>query len=104
MLTKYRVSLKIGKCKLFQDRFEYVGRDILWTGNTTAQSKYELVRDWKLHVMNYALLFHSVISMHDSYPCFKSNASHYGSYMHIAEKGGYQLQYGQEYWNRYFYR
>ena len=48
MLRKYRASLKIKKCHLFSDRFEYVGRDILPIGNTTAKSKYDLIRKWKL--------------------------------------------------------
>ena len=44
---KYRVSMKIAKCKMFSERFEYVGRNILQAGNTTAKSKYNLVKDWK---------------------------------------------------------
>ena len=43
VFRKYRVSLKIKKCHLFSDRFEYVGRDIMTMGNTTASSKYDLV-------------------------------------------------------------
>ena len=48
VLRKYSVSLKIKKCHLFSDRFEYVGRDIMSLGNTTASSKYDLVRKWIL--------------------------------------------------------
>ena len=47
VFLKYRVSMKIAKCRMFSERFEYVGRDILQAGNTTAKSKYTLVTDWK---------------------------------------------------------
>ena len=43
---KYRVSFKVNKFMLFNERFEYVGRDIMTTGNTTTQSKYGLVISW----------------------------------------------------------
>ena len=46
VFLKYRVSMKIAKCKMFSERFEYVGRDILQAGNTTTKSKYTLVTDW----------------------------------------------------------
>ena len=46
--TIIRVSFKVKKCKLFNERFEYMGKDIMTTGqNTTAQSKYGLVTSWK---------------------------------------------------------
>ena len=38
VFLKYRVSMKIAKCRMFSERFEYVGRDILQAGNTTAKS------------------------------------------------------------------
>ena len=39
--------MKIAKSKILSERFEYVGRNILQAGNTTAKSKYNLVKDWK---------------------------------------------------------
>lgn len=39
VFVKYRISFKIKKCNLFNDRFEYVGCDILTAGSTTARSK-----------------------------------------------------------------
>ena len=42
---KYRVTLKLSKCNFLFDRFEFVGHDILSTGNTTAGSKYDLIND-----------------------------------------------------------
>ena len=39
--------MKIIMWKMFSERFEYVGRDILQVGNTTTKSKYNLVEDWK---------------------------------------------------------
>ena len=68
VLVKYRVSLKISKCHLFGDRFEYVGRDILQTGNTTASSKYNLVNDWQLPTTGDAL--HSFIAFCNFYSRF----------------------------------
>ena len=35
------------KCNLFNDRFEYLGRDIMTARNTTSKSKYGLVKSWK---------------------------------------------------------
>ena len=43
VMVKYRVSLKIKKCHIFSDGFEYVGRYLLQAGNTTSRSKYDLV-------------------------------------------------------------
>ena len=39
---KYHVFTKIVECKIFSQRFDYVDRDILQAGNTTAESKYNL--------------------------------------------------------------
>ena len=47
VLMKYHISLKIKKCNFFSDWFEYMGRDITTTGNATAQSKYDLVKNWE---------------------------------------------------------
>ena len=47
VFLKYRVYIKIAKCKMFSERFEYVGWGILQAGNKTAKSKYTLVTDWK---------------------------------------------------------
>ena len=46
MLTKYRASFKLSKCELFYDQFEYVGHDLMVGGNTTAQSKNDLINQW----------------------------------------------------------
>ena len=62
---KYRVSLKIKKCSFFKDRFEYVGRDIMSLGNTTAQSKYDFIKRWSRPSIGEQL--HSFVSFCNFY-------------------------------------
>lgn len=45
---KFRTTLKLAKCDFLQDKFEFVGHDILAEGNTTAESKYDMIKDWTL--------------------------------------------------------
>eukprot|EP00956_Cyclotella_meneghiniana_P041345 scaffold223534_cov34-Cyclotella_meneghiniana.AAC.1 len=40
------LSLNLGKCHLFTERFEFVGNDMTERGNHPAQSKFDLVRNW----------------------------------------------------------
>ena len=47
VFLKYRVSTKITKCDMFSEKFEYIGRDVLQAKNTTANYKYNLIKDWK---------------------------------------------------------
>ena len=42
---KFRTTLKLAKCDFLQNKFEFVGHDILAEGNTTAESKYDMIRD-----------------------------------------------------------
>lgn len=45
---KYMQSFRFPKCKFLSERFEFVGHDIMPHGNTTVQSKYDLINDWAL--------------------------------------------------------
>jgi len=65
---KYRTTLKLPKCDFLQTKFEFVGHDILPHGNTTASSKYGLIRDWKLPETAESL--HSFISLCNFYNKF----------------------------------
>ena len=73
---KYRESFKLAKCDFLSERFEFVGRDIMPTGNTTAASKYDLINDWKLPVTAAGL--HSFVSHINVYnkfsPLFRSES------------------------------
>ena len=48
IFKKYRVSFRLDKCEFMKSRVEYVGHDILRKGNSPAQSKFDLIQDWKL--------------------------------------------------------
>ena len=65
---KYRESFKLAKCDFLSERFEFVGRDIMPTGNTTAASKYDLINDWKLP--DTAAGLHSFVSLINFYKKF----------------------------------
>jgi len=47
-ITKYRVSFKLPKCNFLSDCVEYLGHNLLQDGNTTAKSKFNMIRDWQL--------------------------------------------------------
>jgi len=48
VFQKYRVSFRMDKCEFLMERVEYVGIDIMKQGNTPAQSKFDMINDWKL--------------------------------------------------------
>ena len=62
---KYRESFKLGKCDFLSERFEFIGRNIMPTGNTTTTSKYDLITDWKLPTIAAGL--HSFVSLVNFY-------------------------------------
>ena len=65
---KYRTTLKLKKCDFLKKRFEFVGHDILQNGNTTASSKYDRIKDWKLPTTADSL--HSFVSLCNFYNKF----------------------------------
>ena len=65
---KYRASFKLSKCEFFYERFEYVGHDIIAGGNTTAQSKYDLINNWSTPATGDGL--HSFVSLCNYYNKF----------------------------------
>jgi hypothetical protein len=52
IFIKYQASLKLPKCDFLKRRFEYVGHDITADGNCPAESKFDLISDWKLPPSN----------------------------------------------------
>ena len=48
VFQKYRVSFRLDKCEFLKSRVEYIGHDILRQGNSTAQSKFNMIQDWAL--------------------------------------------------------
>ena len=74
---KYRVTLKLAKCDFLKKRFEFVGHDVLASGNTTAESKYYLINDWKQPTTGDGL--HSFFSLCNFYqkffPLFEAKVS-----------------------------
>lgn len=65
---KFCTTLNLYKCDFLQDKFEFVGHDILSTGNTTAESKYDLISNWPLPVTADSL--YSFISLCNFYNWF----------------------------------
>lgn len=65
---KYRVTLKISKCDFMQEKFEFVGHDVLSTGNTAASSKYDRISSWKLPTSSDGL--HSFVALCNFYNRF----------------------------------
>ena len=41
---KYSIRFTLLKCEFFYERLEYIGYDIMAGGNTTSQSKYDLIK------------------------------------------------------------
>ena len=62
---KYREYFERGKCDFLSTRFEFVGHDIMPTGNTPAVSKYDLITAWKLPITPAGL--HSFLSLVNFY-------------------------------------
>ena len=48
IFVRYRLSLKLSKCKFFSPRVDYLGYDLTARGNCSAQSKFNLLTDWTL--------------------------------------------------------
>ena len=65
---KFRTTLKLAKCDFLQNKFEFVGHDILAEGNTTAESKYDMIRDWTLPTTADSL--HSFVALCNFYQKF----------------------------------
>ena len=64
----YRSSFKLSKYECFYERFEYVGHDIMAGGNTTVQSKYDLINNWSTPATGDG--FHSFVSLCNYYNKF----------------------------------
>ena len=47
-LQKYRDSFRKDKCDFLLNRVKYVGHDLKSNGNFPAESKYDMIKDWKL--------------------------------------------------------
>ena len=52
---KYREYFKRGKFEFLSEYFEFGGRDIMPTGNTTAASKCDFITDWEFPVTSVVL-------------------------------------------------
>lgn len=68
VFEKYRVSFKLKKCEFLKDRTEYVGYDVLSSGNSPAQSKFDMINDWPLPTTGQSL--HSFIGLVNFYHRF----------------------------------
>ncbi len=68
VFQKYRVSFKLKKCDFLKDRTEYVGYDVLSSGNSPAQSKFSMINDWQLPTTGQSL--HSFIGLVNFYHRF----------------------------------
>lgn len=85
---KFRTMLKLAKCDFLQDKFEFDGHDILAEGNTTAESKYNMIKDWTLPITADSL--HSFVALCNFYkkflPLFEMKVSPlrslYTNYLH----------------------
>ncbi len=68
VFQKYRVSFKLKKCEFLKDRTEYVGYDVLSSGNSPAQSKFDMINDWPTPTTGQSL--HSFIGLVNFYHRF----------------------------------
>ena len=55
VFLKYRVSFRLDKCEFLKPRVEYVGHDILPSGNSPASSKFSMINDWPLPTTGQSL-------------------------------------------------
>ena len=56
------------KCEFLKERVEYVGIDIMKQGNTPAQSKFDMINDWKLPTSGQSLFsFIGLINFYHRY-------------------------------------
>jgi len=53
--VRYRLSFNGKKCDFFCPRFEWMGHDIRTSGNSPAQSKFDLLHDWTLPLFSDSL-------------------------------------------------
>ena len=68
VFKKYRVSFRLDKCEFLKSRVEYVGHDILRKGNCPAQSKFNLIQDWKLPTSGSSLFsFIGLVNFYHKY-------------------------------------
>jgi hypothetical protein len=65
VFVKYRVSFRLDKCEFLKNRVEYVGHDLMPSGNCPAKSKFNLISDWKLPTTGTAL--HSFVGLVNFY-------------------------------------
>ena len=68
VFVRYRLSLKLSKCKFFSPRVEYLGYDLTSGGNYPAKSKFNLLTDWALP--NHGTPLVSFIGLCAFYSCF----------------------------------
>ena len=68
IFVKYRLSFKLAKCNFFSKRVEYLGYDLLSSGNCPAKSKFDLITEWPIPVHGTSLL--SFIGLCTFYNCF----------------------------------
>ena len=67
-ISEYRVSYWLENFDLLKKGFEYVGRDVTEDGNCLAQSKFDLINDWKLPTYGQALfLFIGLVHLYHRY-------------------------------------
>lgn len=66
--TTYRALSSCIRVNSFYDRFEYVGHDSMANGNTIAQSKYDLIKQWATPTTGNNL--HSFVSLCNYYNKF----------------------------------
>ena len=68
VFKKYRVSFRLDKCEFLKDRVEYVGVDIMKDGNAPAQSKFNMINNWKLPTSGQSLFsFIGLINFYHRY-------------------------------------
>ena len=68
VFKKYRVSFRLGQCDFLKSSVEYVRHGILSKGNFSAQSKFELIQDWKLPNSGQSLfLFIDLVKFYHRY-------------------------------------
>ena len=65
VFQKFRVSFQLKKCEFLKDRVEYVGHNMTANGNCPAQSKFDLIKEWKLPTNGTSL--HSFIGLINFY-------------------------------------
>ena len=68
VFNKYRFYFKLIKYDLFLPRIEYVGHDLITAGNYSAQSKFQLIKNWSLPSYYASLLsFIGLCALYSNY-------------------------------------